>query len=71
MIDGRWIEDHQQQQLLGEILVRMAIISERQLTTALGVSRQRGQLLGQTLVDLDLATKQQIHAALSQQRGIA
>jgi hypothetical protein len=71
MIDGRWIESHQQQQMIGEILVRMAIINERQLQTALGISRQRGQLLGQTLVDLDLASKQQIREALLNQRGLA
>ena len=71
MIDGRWIESRQQEEMLGEILVRMAVISERQLFSALSLSRQRGQLLGQTLVDLELASLQQIREALRRQRGQA
>jgi hypothetical protein len=71
MIDGRWIESHQKQERLGEILLRMAALNTRDLQTALGVSRERGQLIGQTLVDLDLVTSQQVREALLRQRGQA
>jgi hypothetical protein len=71
MIDGRWIESHQRVSMLGEILVRMAVINEGQLKSALNLARDRGQLLGQTLVELDFASLPQIREALRQQRGMA
>ena len=71
MIDGRWIESRQRQELLGEILMRMAALDQHALKVALGVALERGQLLGQTLVDLDLVTRQQVNEALSQQRAQA
>ncbi len=68
MIDGRWIESHKRQELLGEILVRMSAVNPNALKAALGVAMERGQLIGQTLVDLDLVTRQQVQDALADQR---
>ncbi len=56
---------------LGDLLVQEQIISESQLTQALGEQRSTGKKLGRTLIDLNSLSEEQLLRFLSQQLNIA
>ncbi len=51
--------------LLGELLVRMSMITQRQLDEALKVQRQFGGKLGEVLVSMGILTEEEILKASS------
>jgi MSHA biogenesis protein MshE len=51
---------------LGELLVEQKIISESQLTTALGEQKRTGRKLGRVLTDLGLVEESRLHEVLAQ-----
>jgi len=61
--------DKEVHKLLGQLLVDMGIISQKQLDEALTTQQQQGGLLGQILVNLGHAKEEQIAQALTVQYG--
>ncbi len=56
--------------LLGELLVRMSMITQRQLDEALKVQRQSGGKLGEVLVSIGILTEEDILKALSRKFNV-
>jgi len=61
--------DKELHKLLGQLLVDMGIINQKQLDKALSVQQEKGGLLGQILVTLGYAKEEQIAQALTVQYG--
>ena len=55
---------------LGEILVNSKLITEEQLTIALGEHRKAGKKLGEYLIEQNVVSEDNLVAALSQQLGL-
>jgi len=55
---------------LGEILVNSRLITEEQLTIALGEHRKAGKKLGEYLIEQNIVTEDNLVLALSQQLGL-
>ena len=55
---------------LGELLVNSRLISEEQLTTALGEHRKVGKKLGEYLIEQSIVSEDDLVTALSQQLGL-
>lgn len=55
---------------LGEILVNSRLITEEQLTAALGEHRKAGKKLGEYLIEQNIVTEDNLVLALSQQLGL-
>ena len=55
---------------MGELLVRIGLISEAQLDSALGAQAERGGKIGEVLVRDLVVTEDQIAEALAQQKGL-
>ncbi len=55
---------------LGEILVNSRLITEEQLTVALGEHRKAGKKLGEYLIEQNVVTEDNLVMALSQQLGL-
>ncbi len=55
---------------IGDVLIDAAVITEEQLTEALGKQRELGKRLGETLVELQMTTEEEIAEALEHQMKI-
>ena len=60
----------QQHETLGQVLVKLRAITEKQLEAALEEQVRTGRLLGNILHDRGLVTRQTINKALSKQHGL-
>jgi hypothetical protein len=60
----------QPQRLLGQILIEMGLVSERQVEQALEAQQETGQFLGEILIAHGWVTRTAIGDALRVQRGL-
>lgn len=67
---GREVDFGRRKVRLGEILVNSRLITEEQLTIALGEHRKAGKKLGEYLIEQNIVSEDNLVMALSQQLGL-
>lgn len=65
-----WLKQSHEKSLLGQLLVKQALISEEQLAKAIDQQKKTGQRLGDIFAEWNIITQHHVHDALRKQRNL-